>query len=47
MLTSCAIYKCSNKHKNDCKVGYFRLSAVRKDADTKTLEHSKERSESG
>ena len=37
MVTYCVIYKCSNKHKNDC------LSALRKDADTKTLEVSKER----
>ena len=37
------IYKCSDKHKKDCKVGYFLLPGVRKDADTKTLELSKER----
>ena len=40
MVTLCVIYKCSDKH---CKVGYFRLPAVRKDADTKTLELLKER----
>ena len=43
MVTSCVIYKCSDKHKKDCKVGYFRLPGIRKDADTKTLELSKER----
>ena len=37
------IYKCSDKHKKDRKVGYFLLPGVRKDADTKTLELSKER----
>ena len=41
MVTSCVIYKCINKHKKDCKVGYFRLSGVIKEADTKTLELSK------
>ena len=39
----CVIYKCSDKHKKDCKVGYFRLPGIRKDANTKTLELSKER----
>ena len=43
MVTSCVIYKCSDKHKKDCKVGCFRLPAVRKDPDTKTLEHSQEK----
>ena len=43
MPTSCVIYKCSDKHKKDCKLGYFRLPAVRKDADTETLALSKER----
>ena len=31
------------KHKKDCNVGYFRLPALRKDADTETLVLSKER----
>ena len=43
MVTSCVIYKCSDKHKKDCKVGYFRLPAVRKDLDTEILALSKER----
>ena len=43
MVTSCVISKCSNKHKKDCKVGCFRLPAVRKDGGNKTLELSKER----
>ena len=43
MVTSCVIYKCSDKHKKDCKVGYFRLPAVRKDANTETLALLKER----
>ena len=41
------IYKTSDKHCKviikDCKVRYFRLPAVEKDVDTKTLEISKER----
>ena len=32
MVTSYIIYKCSDKHKKDCKVGYFHLPVVRKDA---------------
>ena len=43
MVTLCVIYKCSDKNKKDCKVGYFCLPAVRKDADPKTLELLKER----
>ena len=43
MVTSCVIYKCSDKHKKGCKVGCFRLPGVRKDADTKTFELSKKR----
>ena len=43
MVTSCVIYKCSGKHKKDCKAGYFHLPGVRKDADTKTLELTNER----
>ena len=43
MVTSCVIYKGSDEHKKDCKVGCFRLPAVRKDPDTKTLELSQER----
>ena len=43
MVTFCVIYKCSDIHKKDCKVGYFRLPGVRKEADTKTLKLSKER----
>ena len=47
MVTSCVIYKCSDKHKKDFKVGCFRLPGIRKDADTKTLELSKEKGDTG
>ena len=43
MVTFCVIHKFSDKHKKDCKVRYFRLRAVKKDADTKTLKILKER----
>ena len=43
MVTNCIIYKCSDNYKKYCKGGYFRLPGVRKDADNKTLELSKER----
>ena len=43
MVASCAMSKCSDKHKRDDKFGYSRLSAVRKDADTKTFELSRKR----
>ena len=43
MVTSYITYKCSDKHKKDCKVGYFHLPVVRKDADTETLALLKER----
>ena len=41
MVTSCVIYKCSDRHKKDCKVRCFRLPGVRKDADNKTFERKK------
>ena len=34
MITACAIYKCSDKQRKDCKVGYLRLPVVRMDKDT-------------
>ena len=34
MVTTCAMYKCSDKQRKDCKFGHLRLPVVRKDKDT-------------